>query len=60
MQVMVAHFCDEMIFFPWVLFIEMLVVINIFLDLLIGTRSKLTTSLWKELRDYLLIKKFIC
>ncbi len=36
MQAM-AHFCDEIMFFPWVPFIQMFVVINISLDLLIGT-----------------------
>jgi len=37
MQVMVAHFCDEMVFFPWVLFTQMHMVINISLNLLIET-----------------------
>jgi hypothetical protein len=38
MQAMVVHFCDKtMFFFPWVPFIQMLVVINISLDILIGT-----------------------
>jgi hypothetical protein len=37
MQVMVVHFCDEMVFFLWVPFIQMHMVINISLDLLIGT-----------------------
>jgi hypothetical protein len=37
MQAMMAHFCDEMVFFPWVPFIEMHVVNNISLDLLIET-----------------------
>jgi len=31
----VVHFCDETIFFPLVPFIQMHMVINIFLDLLI-------------------------
>jgi hypothetical protein len=35
MQAIMAHFCDEMVVFPWVPFIQMLVVINISLDLLI-------------------------
>jgi hypothetical protein len=39
MQAMVAHFWDEMVFFPWVPFIQMHIVINISLDLLIGTWS---------------------
>jgi hypothetical protein len=35
MQTIVAHFCEETMFFLWVPFIQMLVVINISLDLLI-------------------------
>jgi hypothetical protein len=34
---MMVHFCDEMMFFPCVPFIQMFVMINISLDLLIGT-----------------------
>jgi hypothetical protein len=37
MQATMAHFCDKTMFFPWVPFIQMHVVINIFLDLLIET-----------------------
>jgi uncharacterized protein (DUF2062 family) len=37
MQAMVAHFCDETVFFSWVPFIQMHIVINISLDLLIKT-----------------------
>jgi len=29
MQITVAYFCDEIMFFPWVPFIQMHVVINI-------------------------------
>jgi len=29
MQAMVAHFCDEMVFFSWISFIQMHMVINI-------------------------------
>jgi len=36
MQVMVVHFCDKLVFFPWVPFIKMHMMINISLDL-IGT-----------------------
>jgi hypothetical protein len=36
MQPKVAHFCDEMVFFPWVPFIQMHIVINISTNLLIG------------------------
>jgi len=42
--------------FPYVPFIQMVVVINISLDQLIGIGFKLTTSLKKELCGYLLIK----
>jgi uncharacterized protein (DUF2062 family) len=45
MQAMVARFCDETIFFPWVPFIQMHMVINISLDLLIRLGSILTISL---------------
>jgi hypothetical protein len=37
MQATMAHFCDETMFFPHVLFVQMHMVINISLDLLIGT-----------------------
>jgi hypothetical protein len=45
MQAMVAHFCDKMVFSPLVPFIQMLVLINISLNLLLGLGSKLTISL---------------
>jgi hypothetical protein len=34
---MMAHFCDKMMFFPWVPFIQMHMVINVSLNLIIGT-----------------------
>jgi hypothetical protein len=37
MQIMVAHFCDKLLFFSWVPFIQMHTVIHISLDLLIET-----------------------
>jgi hypothetical protein len=37
MQAMVVHFCDEMVFFPCLPFNQMHVVINISLDIMIGT-----------------------
>jgi hypothetical protein len=37
MQAIMACFCNEMMFFPWVPFIQMHMVIHITLDLLIGT-----------------------
>jgi hypothetical protein len=50
--------------FPWVPFIQMHMVINISLDLLIGTwiwtNNFIMKSLWREMCGYLLIKKFIC
>jgi hypothetical protein len=36
MQVMVVHFYDEMVFYPWVPFIQMHMMINISIDLLTG------------------------
>jgi hypothetical protein len=36
MQATMVHFCDKMVFFPWVPFIQMYMVTNISLDLLIG------------------------
>jgi hypothetical protein len=42
--------------FCWVPFVQMHMVINIFLDPLIGFRSTLTILLWKDLCSYLLIK----
>jgi len=56
MQAMVAHFCDKMVFFPSVPFIQMLVLINISLDLLLRLGSELIISLRKKLYGYLLIK----
>ncbi len=56
MQAIMVHFCDETMFFSWVLFIQMHMVINMSLDLLIGLGSKLTNLLCRKLCDYLLIK----
>jgi hypothetical protein len=36
---MVVHFYDEMMFFPWVTFIQMHMVINMSLNLLIETSN---------------------
>jgi hypothetical protein len=47
MQVMVAHFFDEMVFFPWVPFIQMHKAINISLDLLIETWIKINNFIMK-------------
>ncbi len=56
MQVILVHFCDEKMFFPWVPFIQMLMVINISLDLVIGTWIQINNFIMKELCAYLLIK----
>jgi hypothetical protein len=37
MQATMAHFCDQTMFFLWVPFIQLHMVINILLNLLIGT-----------------------
>jgi hypothetical protein len=42
MQALMAHFCDETMFFPWVPFIQMHVMINMSLDLLIGPRLRIS------------------
>jgi hypothetical protein len=55
MQIM-EHFSDEIVFFSWVPFIQMLVVINISLDLLIGTWILINNFIMKKLCGYLLIK----
>jgi hypothetical protein len=57
MQDWVSHYCDKMMFFVRVPFIQMCTVINISLDLLIETWIKTTISLWKQLCGHLLIKK---
>jgi hypothetical protein len=49
MQVTVVHFCDEMMFFPWVLFIQMHMVINIFLNMLIGTMISTNNFIMKRI-----------
>jgi hypothetical protein len=37
MQATAAHFCDEIVFFPWEPFNQMHAMINISLDIMIGT-----------------------
>jgi hypothetical protein len=56
MQTTVAHFCDEMVFFPWVPFIQMHAVINISLDLMIGTWIYTTNFIMKRIM-WLFIEK---
>jgi hypothetical protein len=60
MQAMVAHFCDETMFFPWVPFIEMHMMINISIDLLIGIWIKTNNFIMKKFMCLFLDKKFIC
>ncbi len=60
MRAMVAHFCDETLFFPWVPFIQMHVVINISIDLLIGTWIQTSNLNMKRIVWLLIDKKFIC
>ncbi len=55
-----VHFCDETMFFPYVPFIQMLVVINISLDLLIGTWIKTNNFIMKRTMWLFIDKKFIC
>ncbi len=54
---MVVHFGDQMVFFPLVHFIQMLVVINISLDLLIGTWISTTNFIMKRIMWLFFIKK---
>jgi len=49
MQAMVVHFFDETTLFPWVPFIQMHMVINISLDLLIGTCIYINNFLSKRI-----------
>jgi len=44
-------------FFPWVSFIQMHVVINISIDILIGTWIYINNFIMKWINGYLLIKK---
>jgi len=46
---MMRHFCDETVFFPWVPFIQMLAVINISLDLLIGMWIQINNFIMKKI-----------
>jgi len=60
MQAMVVYFCDEMMFFPWVPFIQMHIVINISLDLLIGIWIKTNNFIMKRIVWLFIDKKLIC
>jgi hypothetical protein len=48
MQAIVVHFCDETMFFPRVPFIQMHMVINIFLNSLIGIRISTNNFIMKR------------
>jgi len=60
MQATVAHFYVETMFFPWVTFIQMHVVINISLDLLIGTCIHTNNFIMKRTMWLFIDKKIIC
>jgi hypothetical protein len=59
MQGWMTHFWTKMTNCFWVPFIQIHMMINIFLDLLMELGSKLTTLVWKELCGYLLIKNHL-
>jgi len=54
-----AHFCDKMVFFPYVPFIQMHVVITISIDLLIETLIKINNFIMKRTLWLFIDKKFI-
>jgi hypothetical protein len=56
----VIHFCNEMVLFPWVPFIQMHMVNNISLDLLIGIWTKNNNFIMKIIVWLFMIKKLIC
>jgi hypothetical protein len=60
MQATVAHFCDGMVFFSLVPFIQMHVVINISLNLLIGTWIYPNNFIMKKTMWLFIDKKIIC
>jgi hypothetical protein len=60
MQALVAQVCDEVVFFPWVPFIQMHMVIYISLDLLIGTWDYINIFIMKWIVWLFIDKKFIC
>jgi hypothetical protein len=60
MQATVVHFCDEMMFFPWVPFTQMHVMINISIDLLIGSWIWINKFILERIVWLFIDKKFIC
>jgi hypothetical protein len=59
MQIMVAHFCDETMLFPWVPLIQMFVVINISLDILIQTWISINNFIMKRIAGLFIDKKIV-
>jgi len=60
MQAIVANFCDKMVFFPWVPFIQMHMVITISLDILIKTWIQINNFIMKKIVWLFIDKKIIC
>jgi hypothetical protein len=60
MHGMVVHFCDEMMFFLWIPFIQMHMVINISLYFLIGTWIETNDFIMKWIVWLIIDKKIIC
>jgi uncharacterized protein (DUF2062 family) len=58
----VFHHCDKMMFFSWIPFIQMHMVINISLDLLIGTwiQSNFIMIIMKKIAWLFIDKNLIC
>jgi hypothetical protein len=52
-----VHFCDEMVFFPYVHFIQMHMVISIFLNILIGTKIQTNNFIMKRIMWLFIDKK---
>jgi hypothetical protein len=59
MQVTMIHLCDEAMFFLWVPYVQMLVVINISLDLLIGTWIQINNFIIKRTMWLFIDKKIL-
>jgi len=57
---MMVHFCDEMVFFPQVPFIQMHMVINISLHLVIGSWIKTNNFIMKIIVWLFIDKNFMC
>jgi hypothetical protein len=57
---MMVHFCDETMFYPWVPFIQMLVVINTSLDLIIEIWIKINNYIMKRIVWLFIDKNVVC